>query len=85
MRISVHIERVILEGLPVARAHGPLLQAAVERELADLLAAGGLARELTVGGAVVRVSGGPLRLAQGSDPRRLGKQIARSVYEGIGR
>ena len=37
MRINVHIERLILDGLPVTSLQGPEVGAAVETELARLL------------------------------------------------
>ena len=43
MNIKLHIERLVLDGLPVTRSQGPLVQAAMEAELARLMAEGGLA------------------------------------------
>ena len=40
--IHLHIERLILDGLPIERAQGPHVQAAVEAELARLLTENGL-------------------------------------------
>jgi len=42
MNIKVSIERLVLDGLPVSSAQGSLIGAAVETELARLLATGGL-------------------------------------------
>lgn len=85
MNINVHIERLILDGLPVTRGQGPMLQAAVETELARLLAANGLSSELQAGGAVPSVKAGNIRLAGDNNPDWLGQQIARAVYGGIGK
>ena len=41
--IHLHIERLILDGLPIERAQGPHVQAAVEAELSRLLTENGLA------------------------------------------
>lgn len=84
MRIDVRIDRLILEGLPVTGDQGPLVQAAVERELARLLAVDGLSGEARTAGAAPRVNAGGFELREGSHPSRLGQQIARSVYHGIG-
>ncbi len=62
-----------------------LLQAAVETELARLLTKGGLASLLTGGGALHRASANPIQLNSGTDPVDLGRQIAGSVYGGIGK
>ena len=37
MNINLHIERLILDGLPITRQQGPHVQAAVEAELTRLL------------------------------------------------
>lgn len=83
MNINVHIERLILDGLPIAHNQGPLVQAAVEAELARLLAADGLAPSLQAGGALYRVPAEGIQLASDGNPNTLGKQIARAVYGGI--
>jgi hypothetical protein len=83
MNINVHIERLILDGLPVARHEGPLVQAAVEAELARLLAVDGLANSLMSGGATSAVSGPEITLRGNHNPARLGQQIARAVYHGL--
>jgi len=86
MSIHVHIDSVVLEGIPIMPQHqGPVLQAALEQELARLLAADGLSSSLTAGGAVPSVAGGTIRLTGESHPADLGRQIAQAVYGGIGR
>lgn len=82
--IRVHIERLVLEGLPVERSQGPLVQAAVEAELSRLLAQGGLGPQLAAGGAVPSVPAEGIRF-EGGSPAQMGRQIARSVYGGMNR
>ncbi len=84
MSITIHIERLILDGVSVPQRHRPQLQAAIEAELARLLAADGLAAYLQTGGVLSRVTGGELQLQGKDDPVQLGRQIARAVYRGIG-
>ncbi len=84
MKINVHIEHLILEGLPAAKRQGPLVQAAVEAELARLLALNGLSPELRPGGAVPGVSASSIQLDRQRHPTGLGRRIARAVYSGIG-
>jgi hypothetical protein len=84
MNISIQIERLILDGVPLAHSQRRLLQAAVEAELARLVAEGGLAPTLLAGGATPHVLGGALQLTSDGDPSRLGAEIARAVYGGIG-
>lgn len=82
--IKVHIEHLVLEGLPVEPSHGQLVQAAVEVELARLLAESGLGPELASGGAVPSVRADRIN-SLGRSPAQIGRQIARSVYGGMNR
>jgi hypothetical protein len=84
MNINLHIERLILDGLPVTRAQGALVQAAVEAELARMLTERGLAARLQAGGAVPSVRADAMQLTVGSTPTQMGQQIAQAVYGGIG-
>lgn len=84
MNITVHIERLILVGIPVTPRQREALHAAVERELARLLSAGRLSPELLPGGAVPSVRANSIQLADESSPLHLGREIARAVYRGIG-
>ena len=83
MKINVHIERLLLEGLPVTRHQGTLVQAAVEAELARLLAEGDLDPQLLATGAVPSLSADTIQLPATVEPARLGRQIARAVHGGI--
>jgi hypothetical protein len=82
MKIHVHIERVILEGVAVDRPR--LLRGALEKELTHQLTEGGLSAEFQHGGAAPRVSGGGIKFAEGHPSARLGTEIANAVYRGIG-
>lgn len=82
--ITISIERLILDGLPLTHAQHPLLQAAIEAELARLLAADGLAHDLQSGGAFPRVPVGSIQLTGHDTPMHLGQQIARAVHSSIG-
>jgi hypothetical protein len=84
VKVRLHIERLILDGLPVSGDQAPSVRAAVETELARLIADGGLSHEVRSGGAVPGLRGGDIRIEQASRPARLGKQIAGAVYGGIG-
>ncbi len=84
MNLSIHIERLILDGLTLTSNQRRLVQAAVEMELSQLLAAGGLSPELSAGGARPSIRAGDIQLTNDTHPARLGRQIARAVYGGIG-
>lgn len=83
MNINLHIERLVLNGLPIAHHDGPLVQAAVEAELSRLLTAQGLSPTLSNGGAMPAVRGDSIQLARESSPAQLGMQIAQAVYGGL--
>jgi hypothetical protein len=86
MSINLHIERLVLDGLPIARHQAPLVQTAVEAELARLLVADGLAPALrSGGGATPSVDVPGIQFTSDSSPAELGQKIARAVYGGIGR
>lgn len=84
MNIEVHIERLILDGVTVAPRERSRLQAAVESELARLLAEGDLSPALWGGGALPSVPAGSVDLASDRDAAGLGHEIARATYGGIG-
>ena len=83
MNINLHIERLVLDGLPLERRDGAALQAALETALADLLAARGLPQTLQSGGAVPWLSGGPQPTVSSGDPASAGTQIAHAVYDSL--
>jgi hypothetical protein len=82
--IRVHVERLVLEGLPVSASERPLLQAAMEAELIRLLGNGELAGELRAGAALTEVRAGAVLAVKESSPERLGADIARAVHQGLG-
>ena len=85
MNINLHIEHLILDGLPVTPHHGRLVQAAVETELARLLTNGAISSDLTQGMAVPYLPVANISLNQNSNPTQLGQQIAQAIYTGIGK
>jgi hypothetical protein len=85
VNIKLHIERLILEDMPLTGAQGSHVKAAVETELTRLLTTDGLSHELQTGGAVPRLPTRSMRLTHNLTPARVGKQIAQSVYGGIGK
>jgi hypothetical protein len=84
VKVSVHIERLILEGLPVSRIQGGQVQASLKRELGRLLATRGLAHELRGGMALPSVSAAGIEFPPESHPAGLGRQVARVVHGAIG-
>jgi len=82
--VDLRIEQLVLDGIDLPAHGAPLVQAAVEAELARLLAADGLGTAWRAGGAVPRLSGGTIELSADGDPSHLGQQIAQAVYGGLG-
>jgi hypothetical protein len=85
MNIRLHIERLVLDGLPVGAHDGHLVQAAVEAELSRLLAAGFGPDAFGQGFAVPSVRADAVRLEAGTTPQEIGAQVAQAVHGGIGR
>lgn len=81
MNFNVHIERLVLDGLPVTSSDGSIIQVAVETELARLLAGQGLTGLSAK--AVPHVPGGPIELARETKPAHLGHQIAQAIHTGL--
>jgi hypothetical protein len=84
MNINLHIERLVLDGLPVEARHGALLKEVIAAELERLLEANGLAASLQTGGVLPRLPAASIQLGSEKVPTRLGQQIAQTVYASIG-
>ena len=84
MKVHLHIDRLVIEGLDVPHASRGALQAAVERELAQHIAQGGLARELAGGIAVPSIRAPQIATVASPKPAQLGGAIAAAVYGGVG-
>jgi di/tricarboxylate transporter len=83
MNINLHIERLVLDGINIPPGQRHLLQASMETELTRLLTNGGLAPGLVQSNVLPRLSTSGIQLT-GNNPLQLGRQIAQSVYGGIG-
>jgi hypothetical protein len=80
MNITLHIDRLVLDGLPVQFLDGALLQVAVEKELRWLFAENGIPRDLQGGGNQAHMLAPTLRLDASPDAKVLGAQIGSGVY-----
>jgi len=83
MKINLHIERLVLDGLPLADGQGAIVRAAVEGELARLLSEGGMAPGLQSGIAMPSLRAGAINLNADSGPAQIGQQLAQAVYGGL--
>ena len=83
MKINLHIERLVLNEISLEPGHEKFLKAAVESELLSLIKDHGLGSNVLAGGARPSVAANGIRLANQYSSQQLGRQIARSVHEGL--
>jgi hypothetical protein len=83
MTIHLHIDQLVLDGLPVETCDAAVVQAAVEMELTRLFTNGAIAPGLRTGGARASVPSQGIRLTGNETPAIVGQQIGRAVYGGI--
>jgi hypothetical protein len=81
--VTVHIERLVIDGIPLNANDGAQLRASLGRELTRLLQRDGL--PMRGGGAVPALTGPPLQIPQMLRPIDLGRQIARNLHESLTR
>lgn len=80
-RVSIQIERLVIDCIPLTAAQGTRLRSALERELARLLEARDGARSWRAGAVPALTAPGiEIRSAR---PDELGRQIARSVFASL--
>lgn len=82
--IVVHIDRLVLDGIPLYQADSPRFQRAIEGELAQLLREGGISHDLMTGGPRPNLPDHSPVLTMDKDSKIAGKQIAKEVYRRIG-
>lgn len=83
MNIELHIERLILDGLPVAAADSTSVLTAVRTELTRLLTEDGLAPGLQRGGGIAGIRGADVHLSPTPAPDTVGREIGAAVHEGL--
>ena len=84
MKVCVHIDRLVLDGLPVGLGQASAIEAGLVRELHALLKAGGLSPDLARGTALAALPAADFRRAGGEAPSQMGRQIAGALYAGLG-
>ncbi len=82
MKVEVHIERLVLDGVVVQ--HPRALGRFVEKTLAEHLQKEGISLALGSSRALLNALGGAIRIGREPSDRQLGVQIAGAVYRGIG-
>jgi hypothetical protein len=76
--IHLHIERLVMDAGLVSAGQSGALQAAVEYELSQLLAAGGGVP--FVNSALAHLNTGSIQVSGENRPKQFGRQIARSIH-----
>lgn len=79
--LHLHIERIVLDGVPLSRAEAGQLRGALEAELARLLAAG--PRVAWTDAALHSVPAPAITLGAPVRPLELGRAIAHSVHASL--
>ena len=85
MSIELHIERLVLDGMPLPHGRERQLRAALQRELAALLSTAGTGDRLHNHGSVPSLQGTAMRMDRDAGVAHLGRQIAGSVFGGLTR
>jgi hypothetical protein len=80
MKIQIHIDRLVLDGLPAERSHAAVIQTAVQAELERLFAEQGASPMLLAGAAVPALSTTGLSVDTAAKPAVLGREIAHAVH-----
>lgn len=78
MNINLHIERLVVDGLPYASSDGEALGAALRAELVRLLGKDGLA-SIPAGGSFPRVDGGAITVAPTVAAPHFAQQLAQPI------
>lgn len=85
MKINLHIERVVLEGVSIQSHQQRHLKAAMESELTRLLSTEPVGPGLQSITSRRAVTGDTISVSDNTQPRVLGEQIAGAVHRGIDR
>ena len=82
-RVIVHIDRLLLQGFRHEDRHA--VAAGLEQQLAREFAIGGAAAPASATRDASQIKVGPVPLAHGSTPRRIGERVAHSIAGKIGK
>ena len=85
MKINLHIDRLVLDGISVEPHQRAELKIAVESELSRLLVSNGFSSGVQSSNNFRVASGGVISIENIREPSSLGHQIGNAVYRGIGK
>lgn len=85
MKINLHIDRLVLQGVSIDTHQRGVLQQSLQDELTHLLATQGVAAGLQSDRSVRAVRAQSVSFVSGDSAEQFGGQIANAVYRGINR
>lgn len=85
MSVRLHIDRLVLDGVTLAPADRAHFVAAIESELARLVAGGGISPALANGIALPSLRAPEVTFAPDAKPAQMGEAVAGALYQGVGR
>ena len=80
MKIVLHLERVVLHGLPLTASQLPAVRTALEGELVRLFRKSAPAHLAHLGSVRQLVASSPFTYHPGQRPASIGNQLARAVH-----
>ena len=84
MKINLHIERLIVEGMSLTAREKDQLSSAIRQQLLGQLTERGLAADLNGLAGQRTVNGGAMSLMDADQPGAIGQKIGTAIYRGIG-
>jgi len=85
MKINLHIEHLVLDGVSVEPHQRAELKAAVESELSRLLVSNGIGLDVQSGNSFRAIPGGLISIKYNQQLTNLWQQIGDAVYRGLGK
>jgi hypothetical protein len=78
--MSLHIDRMVIDGVPLSAGQCSHLKAAVLKEFRRLMQSDGLGSDFQ-SGAVSALEAPSIRISPATHPAEMGRQIARSIHK----
>lgn len=83
MRVHLHIDRIVLEGVPLSGAETARLTRALERTLAHEVACGGIDVASLRGEALAAIVAPAISVAAGARGAEVGEALAKSIHASL--
>lgn len=82
--VSIHIDRLVIDGLPIGRQDGDVFRAALEAQIAEALQAEGVAERLATLSTTPSLRAPRVVAGVGNHPSGMGRSVAQSLTEALG-